>query len=581
MSTDTAVGGPPRWARFADAVLAASDAAGLAAARAAFHDDEASDPIAWIAASADLEPSELEVLAVLVGDAWRDDGEGVRLAHLGALLGPDAVDALEPDGVLRRHHLVDVDDAGGPGRAVARPAPTVAWYALGHEPRDPELPATAALFPGEPAAASGRWLVHGDDRVRRWQTAAALVGTTRLLVVPEPTDERAWAAVVRTATCRQCAVVVETAALAPMAGLVMQRADTVAWVVASRRALALSELPFTDFAEVAAGDEPASEDEIRAVLGALPPTHRLQAGQVELLRRIVNLPADDAVRRLASGALDRLASRIHPRRTWSDLVLPPEKLRRVRDVVERARHHDTVYRQWGFSAVPSDGVAALFAGPPGTGKTMAAEIIAGELGLDAFRIDLSTTVSKYIGETEKQLDELFDAAEGGGVLLLFDEADALFGKRTSVGDSHDRYANIETSYLLQRLEAYTGIVVLTTNLASNIDEAFLRRLHVMVEFELPDEAERRRIWQASFPPGAPLGDDVDVDFLARQLKFSGGSIRGAVLAGAFAAATDGSPITMLHVMLGAKRELQKLGRLVTAADFGPWHDVVQRAAPSS
>ena len=241
-----------------------------------------------------------------------------------------------------------------------------------------------------------------------------------------------------------------------------------------------------------------------------------------------------------------------------------------------------MHQEWGFPAVPSSGVVALFSGPSGTGKTLAAEVIAGDLGLDLYKVDLSAVVSKYIGETEKNLSRIFDAAGAGDLVLFFDEADALFGKRTEVSDAHDRYANIEVAYLLQRLEPYDGLVVLATNLQRNIDQAFLRRISVAVDFPLPEEPQRRAIWRQSFPSTAPQ-QDLDLDFLARKFKITGGVIHNAALGAAFLAADDGQPITMEHVALALKREFQKLGRLRTEAEFDRYFDLVNRdddAAPA-
>ena len=230
-----------------------------------------------------------------------------------------------------------------------------------------------------------------------------------------------------------------------------------------------------------------------------------------------------------------------------------------------------VYDDWGFTATPSSGVVALFSGPSGTGKTLAAEIVAGELGLDLFKLDLSSVVSKYIGETEKNLEVIFDAASAGNVVLFFDEADSLFGKRSEVKDARDRYANIEVSYLLQRLEAYDGLVIMATNFEKNIDDAFLRRIHVRIEFAVPGPEERVRIWEQSFPAGAPLAADVDIDWLAQRFELSGGAIRNASLNAGFFAASHGEHITMQSVVVGLAREYRKMGRLITAKDFGEYH----------
>ena len=226
-----------------------------------------------------------------------------------------------------------------------------------------------------------------------------------------------------------------------------------------------------------------------------------------------------------------------------------------------------MYDHWGFQAVPSAGLVAVFSGESGTGKTMTAEVIAGDLGLDLYRIDLSAVVSKWVGETEKNLERIFTAAGAGNLVLFFDEADAIFGKRSDVKDSNDRYANIEVSYLLQRLETYDGLVILATNLLNNIDRAFMRRVHVAVEFRIPNPDERRRIWAGGLPAEAPIGE-VDVDVLTERFDLAGGNIRSAALTAAFLAATAGEPISMRFLLIGLHRELRKLGRIPTVAMFG-------------
>jgi SpoVK/Ycf46/Vps4 family AAA+-type ATPase len=228
-----------------------------------------------------------------------------------------------------------------------------------------------------------------------------------------------------------------------------------------------------------------------------------------------------------------------------------------------------VLDEWGLARklAPSYGVSALFAGAPGTGKTMAAEVIARELGLDVYKIDLSGLVSKFIGETEKNLERVFSEAESSNAILFFDEADAVFGKRSEVKDAHDRYANIETSYLLQRMEAYDGVTILATNLRANLDEAFTRRLHAIIDFPFPDAAQRLQIWKALLPTTAPIAGEVDLDLLARRFKIAGGSIRNVWVAAAYLAAAQGDAITMQHLLHATRRELQKLGRLTDERDF--------------
>ena len=242
------------------------------------------------------------------------------------------------------------------------------------------------------------------------------------------------------------------------------------------------------------------------------------------------------------------------------------------------RHRDLVLSQWGYerAVARNQGLKVLFAGESGTGKTMSAQVLAKELGLDIFRVDLATIVSKYIGETEKNLDRIFGAAEGSNAILFFDEADALFGKRSEVGDSHDRYANIEVAYLLQKMEGYPGAVILATNFRQNIDDAFLRRLDFVIDFPFPEPEDRRKIWEKLLPDEAPVSDDVDLDFLSRQFKLSGGAIRNCSLAGAFLAADDGYVIEMKHLIRAVALEYNKLGRLTLESDFEQFHELLKR-----
>jgi hypothetical protein len=267
-----------------------------------------------------------------------------------------------------------------------------------------------------------------------------------------------------------------------------------------------------------------------------------------------------ALREAARGGLDGLAQRIESRTCFQDLVLPQAQLGTLRDIARHLRHRQQVYADWGFAHAGSRGLGlcALFAGESGTGKTMAAEAIANESALDLFRVDLAMTVSKYIGETEKNLKHVFDAAEASGAVLLFDEADALFGKRNDVKDSHDRYANIEVAYLLQRIEAYRGLAILTTNMKSALDRAFLRRIRFIVQFPFPDAAAREELWRRQFPPSAPVGV-IDARALSR-LQVAGGSIRSIALNAAFKAADLGCPIDQDLLLDAARTEFAKLER---------------------
>jgi len=268
-------------------------------------------------------------------------------------------------------------------------------------------------------------------------------------------------------------------------------------------------------------------------------------------------------RAVSGRGLAALCHELRPRAGWRDIVLPDDTVAQLQEICATVRHRGRVLDDWGFAARLSGGTGttALFAGPSGTGKTMAAEVLAGELGLTLFRIDLAGVVSKWIGETEKNLDRVFQAAENSNAILFFDEADALFGKRSEVKDSHDRYANLEISYLLQKMETYDGVAILATNMRQQLDQAFLRRLSFHVVFPLPEEDDRRRIWEAVWPPELTRGDNIDLAALSR-LKLAGGNIRNVVLAAAYLAAADGGEVTMGHLRHAVRREYQKLGKQI-------------------
>ncbi len=284
----------------------------------------------------------------------------------------------------------------------------------------------------------------------------------------------------------------------------------------------------------------------------------------------MNILLWDTCRTHARPRLDELAQPIQPGAAWDDLVLPELQRQVLRDIAAHVRQRTKVYEKWGFGNKGGRGlgISALFAGASGTGKTMAAEVIAHELRLDLYRIDLSSVVSKYIGETEKNLRRIFDAAETGGAILLFDEADALFGKRSEVKDSHDRHANIEVGYLLQRMESYQGLAVLTTNLKGSLDQAFLRRIRFIVQFPFPDINQRQEIWQRVFPSGTPT-EGLDAELLAR-LNVSGGNIRNIALNAAFLAADANQPVQMKHILQAAKSEYAKLERPLTDSEVKDW-----------
>jgi hypothetical protein len=278
----------------------------------------------------------------------------------------------------------------------------------------------------------------------------------------------------------------------------------------------------------------------------------------------------DACRIEARPRLEGVAQRIEATATWDTLVLPEKEREQMRQISLHVRQRIRVYEGWGFADRSSRGlgISALFAGPSGTGKTTAAEVLAHELRLDLFRIDLSQVISKYIGETEKNLSRVFDAAEQGAAVLLFDEADALFGKRTEVKDSHDRYANCEVSYLLQRMEAYRGLAILTTNRKSFLDQAFLRRLRFVVEFPFPEASQRAEIWRRIFPSRTPV-EGLNIDRLSR-LRVSGGNIHNIAMGAAFLAADAGHPVRMEHLLAAARTEFAKLEIPLNDTEVAGW-----------
>lgn len=266
------------------------------------------------------------------------------------------------------------------------------------------------------------------------------------------------------------------------------------------------------------------------------------------------------------------ASRLDTGYTMEDLILPAEEKQQLQEGMDHIRYRYQVYEQWGFKHKLryGQGLSMLFEGPPGTGKTMAASIIGNELGLPVFQVDLSRVLSKYIGETEKSLGRMFDLAEKSNAILFFDETDALFGKRSEIKDSHDKYANVETSYLLQKMEEYRGVVIMTTNLLSNIDAAFLRRISYIIHFPSPDEGQRSLLWHGVFPGQAPLDGDVDLDFLARTFEMSGAMIKSAAVSAAFLAAAQERPISMRDILYAVQKQFLKYGKRLSVNDFGPY-----------
>ncbi|MGX7681835.1 ATP-binding protein [Jatrophihabitans sp. DSM 45814] len=492
------------------------------------------------------------------------------------LLGSDALRSLAPDAPLVRAALLAVD--GTPSFAVAEIllARQVVWRQLEAGTRDPALPSGAkvrGLPPTMVDGIEGLVVVHGEDPTRRVQTALVSLWGLGFLITDPPVDEVGWRAVVRQASLDGLSVVLTLQdELSPIGREWIERASHLSWALCSKDPLPLEALPERPYLEVEAAAPEILEQEWSNVFPGWPqPSRKPSAEQLRLIRTAAREGEDPSVvmRRLASGSLLRHARRISPRVGWEDLILPPVQENRLRSLVDRYRHRSVVHDDWGLPLYPSPGVVALFSGPSGTGKTTTAEVIAGELGVDMFRVDLSALVSKYIGETEKNLEEIFSAAHAGDYLLLFDEADSLFGSRSKVTDARDRYANMEVSYLLQRLETYDGFVVLTSNFQGNIDQAFLRRIHVTVHFPVPSAHDRERIWARSLAH-APT-DGLDLAFVAEKFDLAGGSIRNTALSAAFFAAAQQSPVGMVHVLRAISQELTKLGRRPTDDQFGRWH----------
>jgi len=320
------------------------------------------------------------------------------------------------------------------------------------------------------------------------------------------------------------------------------------------------------------------------VLGPGQVARAVRAASAAALLGTGAMTADDlrrGARAQNAAGLERLARRIEPAVGWDDIVLPEAARSQLHDLASRARHRDQVLIEWRMrkGGGRGRGVTGLFGGDSGTGKTMAAEVVAGELGLDLYTVNLATVVDKYVGETEKNLERIFAEAGGVNAVLLFDEADAIFGKRSEVRDAHDRYANIESAYLLQRMETFDGLAILTTNLRSNIDDAFTRRLDMIIDFPPPDEKSRLSIWQQCLKPPVPCAPDLDLDFCAKSFTLSGGNIRSAATTAAYLAAGNNGVIDMPELISAVQQEYRKLGRLVLEREFGPYFSKPAAAAP--
>ncbi|MCD9145048.1 ATP-binding protein [Streptomyces albireticuli] len=577
-----------------------------------------------LAAAAETDPTTGPRCAAACGDPAR--AHPTFALALAALDGPHW-SALTPVGPLRRWRLVELADETAPTTSRLRVDERILHFLAGVPYLDARLhglvrrraEGEGELPPGHRTAAdrvTGSWgaadlegppqveLV-GADRETRWDVAAAAAGQAGLALYTTSADDLPAEPAERDALARLWQ---REAILLPAALLVETGDRPTAERQGERRAALEAFLAELAVPLILSSDDPrpgggAVRD--RVTVGPLTPQEQLRLWTRALdgvegvgerdMRDLVaqfSLPAHviraagAAVRRAPGGdagrlawtaglaearmSLDELGRRIEPRASWNDLVLGERQRDVLQEAVAHVRQRATVYQEWGFEAVLRRGlgVTALFAGGSGTGKTLAAEVIAGELGVDLFVIDLSQVVSKYIGETEKNLRRVFDAAERGGALLLFDEADALFGKRSDVKDSHDRYANLEVSYLLMRMEAYRGLAVLTTNMKQALDPAFMRRIRFVVDFPFPGVPERAEIWRRVVPEQTP-SEGLDADRLA-QLTVAGGSIRNIALAAAFLAAEEGTPLRMRHMLAAARTEYLKLERSLTPSEVRGW-----------
>ncbi len=534
---------------------------------------------------------------------------------------PDAHwSAITPAAPLRRWRLIELAEGGGVAAAPLRIDERVLHFLAGIDELDPRLAAVVEVVspegevPESHAAAAERivalWsaasrageriepvqLCGADLSARRGVAAAAsahlglmLYAMPALSLPTNPAELDAWARFCeRESWLSGGALLLECDAVdAVRAEAVRQFAGRVSvpLIVSARdghagvRAAMTLDVPRPRPAEQRALWLAALGDTSQRIDGMLDRVTAQFALTPESIRGVAAAVADEAdpgaamwtrCRAIARRRVDDVAQRIESGATRHDLILPELQRKLLDDLVTCVRWRGRVYDDWGFAARDwrGAGVTALFCGVSGTGKTLAAEVIANELGLDLYRVDLSGVVSKYIGETEKNLRRVFEAAEESGAILLFDEADALFGRRSEVKDSHDRYANIEVSYLLQRMEAYRGVAILTTNVREALDPAFLRRIRFVVQFPFPAAAERLEIWQRMFPDALPR-QNVDAEKLAR-LAVAGGNIRNITVNAAFGAARDGTPVTMRHLLDAARTEYAKLEKTLSSAETEGW-----------
>ncbi|MFT3833032.1 MAG: ATP-binding protein [Micropruina sp.] len=575
-----------------------------------------------IAAMPDLDPRFERFYGYLNDDVTRrraSVGLALQLAGVSALAA-EARGRLEPSRPLVRSGLIVVEDADRPllGRALRVPDRVIA-HLLGDDTPDAALVGVLGDPDAHPSPLSdqlasaltgGARLVHLRERLAGSGTATAsaalaacglgvvVLDLTRVVAAPEPH------AVVRLAV-REAALRGAGVVAGPVEQLAQAHPDIVRWLSESEVPVLLAgsaswdpqwssvspltvEAPLLTVADrlglwadqlAAQGADTGLDPSTLAghlALGPAQVRRAIEAASVAASLRDGAITADDlrrGVRAQNAAGLERLARRIEPEVGWDDLVVAPHVRRALTDLTARARHRDTVLAEWRMrrGGGRGRGVTALFAGDSGTGKTLSAEVIAGDLSLDLYTVNLATVVDKYVGETEKNLERIFAEAGGVNAVLFFDEADAIFGKRSDVKDAHDRYANIESAYLLQRLETFDGLAVLATNLRANIDEAFTRRLDAIIDFPAPTEDLRRSLWEHCLAAPLPLADDIDVKFLAEAFELAGGNIRSAATTAAYLAAAEGTPVTMRLVVAAVEQEYRKLGRLVLEREFGRFY----------
>jgi hypothetical protein len=576
-----------------------------------------------VALAPDVDPRYERLFGYLHDDvARRRASVGLALELAGAHPLSAAVRArFRPDAPLRKHRLLSVLDEERPFLTRAlRVADRAAQYLLGDDEPDPLLvPLLARPAPalaGDPAAladafASGATFCYVQGRRGSSSRALAAAAFAELempaIVLDLDRLGRAEPKEVATTALREARLTGAGLVAGPLEALVERGPEAVrsfcdeGWgvVLCGERTWdpAWSESPPLLVEVPAAAPELASQlwgallgDSVADGLDVAETTSTFKLAPEQIEGAVTSAILQAGYEKVPIGAeelregarsqnasgLERLAHRIRPSVGWDDLVLPRQPLLFLHELSDRARLRPQVLDRWGMreGGRKGEGISALFAGPPGTGKTMAAEVIAMALGFDLYTIDLATVVDKYIGETEKNLDRIFNEAERVNGVLFFDEADALFGKRSDVKDAHDRYANVETAFLLQRMEAFDGIAVLATNLRSNLDEAFARRLDALIDFPMPDVEHRRMLWQRALRPGVPRADGIDLEFLAEKFELSGGHIRNIALAASYMAAAADRAVDMTDLIRGTQREFVKLGRLCLESDFGPYYSML-------